>query len=132
MLASRVDLKGEDARACLVAAARLRPPIVAPVSARLSSFVRRSRLPPAKGPADEGVKTLLLADFARQAGIVPPPARVTWWRKKLSGPFAADQLQAWAEALALEELVLLAPQRFVSDGPSHLEGAALLQALRRR
>ena len=61
----------------------------------------------------------------------PEPERITWWRQKLSGPFAGDQLASWAEALALEELVLLAPERFVSDGPSHLEGAALLKALGR-
>lgn len=132
VLASLVDLKGQDARECLGAASRLRPRAVPAVPARLSSFVRRTRLPASEGGrADEGVKTLLLADFARLAGIVPEPERVAWWRKKLSGPFAADQLQSWAEALALEELVLLAPERFVSDGPAHLEGAALLRALRR-
>ena len=131
VLAASVDLKAQDARECLAQAARLAPATIAPVPARLSSFVRRTRLPANRGRADEGVKTLLLADFARQAGIVPEPERVTWWRHKLGGPFAADQLEAWAEALALEELVLLAPERFVSDGPSHLEGAALLKALGR-
>jgi hypothetical protein len=131
VLAAFVDLKAQDARDCLAQAARLAPRAIAAVPARLSSFVRRTRLPASRGRADEGVKTLLLADFARQAGITPQPERVTWWRHQLSGPFAADQLEAWAEALALEELVLLAPERFVSDGPSHLEGAALLKALAR-
>lgn len=134
ILAARVDLKGLDARACLTAAARLVSRPVAPVAARLSSFVRRTRLGPAArgGRADEGVKTLLLADFARQAGVVPPPALVAAWRKRLRGPFAPDQREGWAEALALEELILKAPERFISDGPSHVEGAALLQALHRR
>ena len=96
--------------------------------------MRRARLPARKvdRTADAGVKTLLLADFARQAGIVPDPAHVAGWRAKLMGPFAEDQLMAWAEALALEEVVLTAPEQFVADGPSHFEGAALLAALRKR
>ena len=134
VLAARVDLKARDARACLKAAAtspRRRQTTAIP----FSSFVRRTRLA-AQGIApknsEEGVQILLLADFARQAGIVPEPARVETWRRRLSGPFAADQLETWAEALALEELILASPERFIADGPSHLEGAALLSALRRR
>jgi hypothetical protein len=130
--AAAVDLKALDARACLLAASKLRPRAVAPIPTRLSSFVRRTRLGKRTGPSAEGVKTLLLADFARQAGIVPEPSHVARWRKRLGGPFAADQLEAWAEALALEDLILMAPERFVSDGPAHLEGAALIQALHRR
>ena len=129
-----VDLKAEDARACLQTAAQLRPALRVPEAIRLSSFVRRTRLTGHinAAPANEGVKTLLLADFARQAGIEPDPEAVARWRKRLSGPFAEDQLVAWAEALALEELVLTAPEQFVADGPSHLEGAALQSALHHR
>ncbi|MDP1827316.1 MAG: TfuA-like protein [Archangium sp.] len=134
VLGASVDLKAQDARAVLRAAARLRPRRRAPAAARLSSFVRRTRLS-AQGVTEEGaaegVSTLLLADFARQAGIVPRPRRVAHFREQLSGPFAADQLEAWAEALALEELVLASPQLFVSDGPSRLEGAGLAGARRR-
>ena len=111
VLAASVDLKAQDARACLQLAAQLRPSAKLPTSVPFSSFVRRTRLN-ARGTAaraNEGVKTLLLADFARQAGIVPEPEHVARCRKQLSGPFAPDQLAAWAEALALEELVLTAP-----------------------
>jgi hypothetical protein len=134
VLAARVDLKAEDARACLSAAAASSPADRQPTSLQLSSFVRRARLPARKvdRTADAGVKTLLLADFARQAGIAPEPTHVAAWRAKLTGPFAEDQLMAWAEALALEEVVLTSPEQFVADGPSHLEGAALLAALRKR
>lgn len=134
VLTNAVDLKADDARACLEAAAKLRPVTRSPVALQLSSFVRRTRLTGriSGAPANEGVKTLLLADFARQAGIEPDPENVAHWRKRLSGPFAEDQLAAWAEALALEELVLTAPEQFVADGPSHLEGAALQSALHQR
>lgn len=133
VLEHTVDLKADDARACLQAARELRTSPAQPSSVPLSSFVRRTRLTGhASTNGSEGVKTLLLADFARQAGIVPDPEQVARWRKRLSGPFAQDQLAAFAEALALEELVLSAPEQFVSDGPSHLEGAALQAALGKR
>jgi hypothetical protein len=134
VLTARVDLKAQDALMCLKAAGKLRPTQRPAVSAPFSSFVRRTRLEAnrAISRADEGVKTLLLADFARQARLIPDPERVADWRSKLSGPFAEDQLTSWAEALALEELVLGAPEQFVADGPSHAEGAALLSALRQR
>jgi len=134
VLAAAVDLKALDARACLQAAARLRPARRTPMPTELSSFVRRTRLSAqgVRGQSDEGVKTLLLADFARQAGLVAPPALVARWRRRLSGPFAADQLATWAEALALEELILSAPEHFVADGPSQLEGSALRAALQKR
>jgi hypothetical protein len=101
-----------------------------------------------------GVRTLLLADLARAEGQVADSARVAAWRKKLRAEPAADLREAWAEALALEEqasgtlgdfasragirgrslesMVLSAPERFVSDGPSALEGSALRRALRQR
>ena len=85
-----------------------------------------------KGGSDEGVRTLLIADFARQAGLVAPPAQVRRWLGQLSGRFAPDQMATWAEALALEELVLSAPEHFVADGPSQLEGAALTSAVQKR
>lgn len=134
VLAHAVDLKADGARACLEAAAQLRPARRPPEPLQLSSFVRRTRLTGRikAATANEGVKTLLLADFARQAGIEANPEQVARWRKRLSGPFAEDQLAAWAEALALEELVLSAPEQFVADGPSHLEGAAVQASLHHR
>ena len=127
VLAASVDLKADDARACLKAAAKARGGLEV-TGGQFSSFVRRARLAGQGVKAtrsDAGVRTLLLADFARQARVVPEPSRVAWWRARLGGRFAADQLERWAEALALEELILSAPERFVPDGPSHLEGAAL-------
>lgn len=132
VLAARVDLKAADAGAALSTVARLAPRAAKASPLTFSSFVRRSRLPaPTRGiESSDGVRTLLLADFARQAGLTADPRRVRAHRARLNGPFALDQLEAWAEALALEELVLSAPERFVADGPSHAEGAALLRALR--
>jgi hypothetical protein len=124
------DLKADDARFALRHVAKLRLPHRAPQPAGLSSFVRRSRL--AAGSlegADAGVRTLLLADFARQAGLSPEPARLAHWRATLRVK-SADLKESWAEALALEELVLSAPERFVADGPSRVEGAALSKARR--
>ncbi len=129
-----VDLKEKDARACLRLAARLKPAHTPARAASFSSFVRRTRLSAQVkgGPLDaqDGLKTLLLADFARQGGLVPDPRMVKKWRRQLKGPFAVDQMQSWAEAKALEEMVLMAPEYFVPDGPAHLEGAALVQALK--
>lgn len=126
-----VDLKADDARAALRHVAGLRLVKRAAQPSALSSFVRRSRLK-GQGVADaggrEGVKTLLLAQFAQLAGIEPDDALVAKHRRSLRGRFGADQLEAWAVALALEALVLAAPERFVSDGPSSLEGSALLRA----
>ncbi len=129
VLAHRVDLKASDARACLTRVARQsKRALAAPRPSRFSSFVRRSRLP-AEGAegADDGVRTLLLADFARQAGITADPDRVAFFREVLEVP-AADLRETWAEALALEEMILAMPERFVPDGPSRAEGAALTRA----
>lgn len=140
-----VDLKAEDARAALRAASRLgvrRPP--KPFHA--SSFVRRQRLaqvhgerlagwetrPDAAALADDGTRRLLLAGFARIARIDAPPARVRAWAARLNGQGLADDERATlAEALALDELVLSAPDRFIPDGPSRLEGLALAARLAR-
>ncbi|PZR08885.1 MAG: hypothetical protein DI536_23635 [Archangium gephyra] len=130
----RVDLKADDARSALSTVAKLKFPRRAPRPSSFSSFVRRSRLA-AHGLEGaewkEGVKTLLLAEFARMGGIEPEAQTVAKYRKSLKGRFSADQLETWAHALALEALILEAPELFVSDGPSSLEGAALLRARRR-
>ncbi|MFT3709587.1 MAG: TfuA-like protein [Archangium sp.] len=152
-----VNLKAHDARVALGLVEKLRVEKQlgrGEVRAtRFSSFVRRERLArrgvKLKG-GTSGLRTLLLADLARTEGKTPDAKRVVAWRKKLREP-AADLREAWAEALALEEvasgtlaeyaaragirgkqlekLVLSAPDRFVCDGPSLLEGAALENAL---
>lgn len=129
--AEGVDLKAEDARACLRHVARRPAGRGAAVRAsRFSSFVRRVRLGVEAGARDDdATRRLLLADFARQAGVDPDEARVSRWETRL-GEVPRDLRRAWAEALALDEMVLEAPARFVNDGPSGEEGAALGRALR--
>lgn len=134
-----VDLKADDARAALDAATRVGPRRAArPFHA--SSFVRRQRLaqvnperlaawqalPEARALADDGTRRLLLAGFARIAAIEPPEARVRAFAARLNGLGLADDERATlAEALALDELVLSAPERFLPDGPTRLEGLVL-------
>lgn len=128
----RVDLKADDARACLAHVATARLPERAPVPSRFSSFVRRTRLGPATAGGQggqAGARTLLLAEFARLAGLEASPESIAHWRERLL-PGPADQREAWAEALALEALVLAAPEYFVADGPSLGEGRALERARR--
>lgn len=132
--ANAVDLKAQDARRALSVAAtlRARPPRPARVVA-LSSFVRRrrlldahgevlaglERLPDADALAKQGLRRLLLASFAKAAGLTVPPG------PEAGRGLAVDEALADAEVLALEALVLSAPERFVGDGPSWLEGLAL-------
>lgn len=129
-----VDLKADDARLALTHVAKLKPTKRDARATEFSSFVRRARLA-AQGVslADgrDGVKTLLLAHFAQLGGIAPDAELVERHRRRLAGRFGEDQLTTWARALALEDLVLMAPERFVSDGPSFIEGSALMRAVRR-
>jgi hypothetical protein len=133
-----VNQKALDAAACLRRLARAPKRRPARASA-FSSFVRRGRLVvPKVGPArrgaleEAGTRTLLLAAFARAAKLLPDPARVRWWFAALPDTgWADDERAAAAETLALEELVLSAPEYFVSDGPSRVEGL-VLEAQRRR
>lgn len=127
-----VDLKADDARLALRFVARAKPPRRAARDVSFSSFIRRSRLHAqgVTGEGADGVKTLLLAEFARLSGIEPDAEAVARHRAALRGRVGADQLASWARAAALEELVLQAPERFVSDGPSLLEGAAFERARR--
>ena len=133
-----VDLKADDARTCLKALARA-PRNRGPVrSARFSSFVRRSRIKVGQGATPEveaaGTRTLLLAELARLARLEPDAARARAFFEALpEDGWADDERMLAAEAMALEELVLSAPEAFVSDGPTRLEGARLeLQRRRAR
>ncbi|MEW5740083.1 MAG: TfuA-like protein [Myxococcota bacterium] len=134
-----VNLKAQDARACLRAARRAgqrRP--ARPFHA--SSFVRRQRLSQCQGDLldswrmradraaleDQGARRLLLAGFARIAGLSAPAEALARWSRRLDGRGLADDERATlAEALALDEVILSAPERFLPDGPSRLEGLAL-------
>ncbi len=133
-----VDLKASDARQCLRRLARA-PKASRPRPARFSSLVRRVRgehdttSGDARGPMEEaGVRTLLLAGFARMAGLEAPGEQVAAWLRRLPHDgWAEDERVSAAETLALEALVLSAPEYFVSDGPSRDEGLRL-ELLRRR
>ncbi|MDP1918056.1 MAG: TfuA-like protein [Myxococcales bacterium] len=131
-----VDQKARDAVLALQTATTLarRPPRAARV-ATFSSFVRRRRLmdahgetmralqalPDADALAKQGLRRLLLASFAKAAGLTVEVPSST------PGPrgVAVDDALADAEVTALEALVLSAPERFVPDGPGWLEGLAL-------
>jgi hypothetical protein len=142
-----VDQKALDALAALRLAGRLAGagPSLPVRALRQSSFVRRRRLvdvdlegaQPAARPGDDaladlGVRRLLLADFAAMAGLEPSPNDVGAALADISpAGLAADAHQRLARALALERLVLRAPERFVADGPSRLEGLDLERRLQR-
>lgn len=130
-----VDQKALDARQALRVAARLarrKPRPVRLVS--FSSFVRRRRLEDAHGDtlawlkslpdadalAKQGLRRLLLASFAKTAGLSVPRAALD-----VRPHGAVDEALSDAEVEALEALVLSAPERFVSDGPAWVEGLAL-------
>lgn len=130
-----IDQKAADAVAALRVAKQLarRAPREVKV-APLNSFVRRRRLhdvhgevleqlqraPDADALARQGVRRLLLASFARMGGLTVEPRA----GRAIDG-LAPDEAAADAEVVALESLVLSAPERFVSDGPTWLEGLAL-------
>lgn len=151
-----VELKAADARLALRTVEKLRAKKKlerAPARATaFSSFVRRQRLAhrTPRVASDEGVRVLLEAELARLSGIAPQPKRVAMWRRKLRREPARDLREAWAEALALDERagglvaafaeragiddvgpIVGAAERFVCDGPSAVEGAALQAALDR-
>jgi hypothetical protein len=125
---SAVDLKALDARACLTRLARAGR-ARAPREATFSSFVRRVRLPelPVDGEAQRaGLRTLLVAQFARLGGLTADPARVAFHAARLPlDGWADDERLAAATAMALEDLVCAAPEFFVSDGPARAEGQRL-------
>ncbi len=143
-----VDQKALDARACLEAAKTFvtsAAPSPAPKPFTASSFVRRRRLmnahpkrvqklqqrPDAHELETEGAKRLLLAAFAKAGGLTVTPAERQTARRGLTNTgLAADEREWVAEVLALEAKILAAPERFVADGPSRLEGLALEAVVR--
>jgi hypothetical protein len=150
------DLKAEDARETLRAAARPRArwPAI-PRKPEPSAVVRRARLDPARIAqlqrrpdaqelSDAGLRRALLAGRARECGLEPLPEEVRAaelsWRKRLrartraalcdrTGLTESELLRA-CEELALERLVLDHAQRMVADGPGFAEGLAAEARLR--
>jgi hypothetical protein len=130
------DLKALDAAECLRTAhafvnsrAPSRPVEVLDVS----SWVRRRRLLDVHGEkldaldarlADDGTRTLLLAEWARGLGLQPDERAVRRFERKLAVKDPSERLRL-ARLLALEAQVLAHPERMLPDGPSRLEGLAL-------
>lgn len=134
------DLKAEDAREVLRAAARAGPARSA--SARQpppSSLVRRRRNPAgalwklgdAHSLADAGLRRALLAGWAREMGLRPSAAEVRAALGNVpSESFAPDEALRVAEEIALERLVLDHAERFLDDGPSADEALSVEARLR--
>ncbi len=158
------DLKREDARACLRSAAafvRSAPAVrVSAPRARASAHVRFRRLLDTQAErlaalgerldadelVDEGLRTLLLAGWARESGLqvserelaategafwreqrIPPRARAAFLARQGLDPAQARWL---FETLALERRVLDSSVRMLNDGPGRDE-ALVFAACRR-
>jgi hypothetical protein len=150
LAARAVDLKAEDARECLGAAAAWISSGAPGPDARAcpaSSHVRRRRLvdanpgmleklgrsPDAARLADAGTRRRLLAGWARASGLAPRAARVAHWLEQISPEaIAEDERVRIAEDCALEEQLLESPERWLADGPSRHEGLADQAVLERR
>jgi hypothetical protein len=150
------DLKADDARETLRAAARSRARWAAsPRRPAPSSLVRRTRLDPAKIArlrrrpdarelSDAGLRRALLAGWARECGLEPQPGEVRAaelsLRKGLRARTRAalcnrtglteSELLRTCEELALERLALDHAQRMIADGPGFDEGLAAEARLR--
>ncbi len=142
LVATDVDLKRADARACLATAAEWvasRAPAPVPYACPASSHVRRRRLVDAvpgalarvqalrdaEALADLGTRRRLLAGWARAMGVKPDSLKVDRWLKTVPpAGISADEAVGLAEDLALEEELLQTPERWLADGPTRLEGMA--------
>ncbi len=136
------DLKAADARAALTAAAEWiasGAPAPAVQGCAASSHVRRRRLldavpgalarveaaKDAEALADAGTRRKLLAGWARAMGVTADPAKVERWLATVPPTGnAPDEAYRLAEDLALEEELLRAPEHWLADGPTRLEGLA--------
>jgi hypothetical protein len=147
-----LDLKALDAREVVKRAFALAKAGARPSSqpAKGSSLVRRRRLhdagldpredPKAAELAEEGLRKLLMAGWARSLGIRPPPEKVAEaekrWRalarKSRMSPdalamkrgLAPDELKRFFEDTALDAYLLEQSTRWLQDGPSWEEGWA--------
>lgn len=132
------DAKAADARACLLAARAFlktkatptrRPHDALSVWGRRSWLEQQGAAPDVNGGA--GLRTLLLADWARSHGLQPASDRVAYFEKRAQRlPLDAGLKRRFAEALALEEQVLRQPGLLLAHAPSITEGH-WLEAMRR-
>ena len=137
------DVKADDARECLTKARELCAGL-APLSSRplsmLSVWARRAwvaeqgALP--DGDHEQGLRTLLLAEWSRSLGLEPDLDRVRFFAGRAAAlKLDAGLLQRYAEALSLEEQVLRHPEMLLAQAPSQADGAwveAVRVARRRR
>ena len=140
------DPKAEDARACLIEAARFAASSaqlpVAPRVPEESSLVRRRRISAEiatlqrradlQGLADAGLRRALLAGWARSLGLEPRPSDLAAARLRVRGGLAADVAERLAEDLALERLMLDQAERILPDGPGRGEALVAQSRLSRQ
>jgi hypothetical protein len=124
------DVKAADARECITAARKLceiGPPPKPTAMTSLSVWARRAWFEaqgsvPA-GDGESGVRSLLIAEWARSLGLEPPPERTAFFEKRAKRlKLDAGVLRTCAEALALEELILRHPELLFAQAPSRTEG----------
>jgi hypothetical protein len=131
------DVKADDARACLRAVRELCGTTAAPMPVplqTLSTWTRREWLdaqgPPPASDGRDGLRTLVIAAHARRLGLNADPERVA--RFEASSPqLDAGLRRRFAEALALEELVLAHPALLDAQAPLADEGR-WVEAMRRQ
>jgi len=123
-----VDVKAADARACLSRAKALaRGPRRAESPLGTTSVWTRQawvqEQPEAGGPGLDGLRTLLLADWARTQGLVPDPSLVSFVEDTTASlGHDAGLNRRWAEALVLERQLLERPGLLLAQAPSQDEG----------
>jgi hypothetical protein len=125
-----VDPKADDARACLSEARRLcagpdrreARPISPSVWAR-RAWVERQGRPAGDSDGRDGLRTLLLAEWARASGLVPDElATVALERSAADLGLDAGLRRRFAEAMALEALLLDRPGLLLPKAPDLAEG----------
>lgn len=132
------DVKAADARECLSAARKLCETGGNATSVPLTSpsvWARRAWLeeqgPPPEGNAESGLRTMLLAEWSRSLGLAADPGRVAFFEaRSATMTLDAGLARRFAEALALEELVLQHPELLLAQAPS-LEEGRWVEAMRR-
>lgn len=125
------DVKADDARACLRQAQDRATQGRRPVrAASVSVWGRRAALSQlgeapdtSVGSTREGLRTLLLAEWARSAGLVPEASLVaTFEGAAVLREVPLALRRRWAEAAALEEQLLQHPERLLAEAPLADEG----------
>jgi hypothetical protein len=135
-----VDQKAIDARLALEVVRRGGGVKRSAAPIDLSSIVRRLRWgtskhalsPRARRLAADGVRQLLLAEWARTIGVEVDDSAVRQAMRRVDPTgLSADQRAEFARVLALNDLIIQGSERFVSDGPSLIEGFEFQRRVRR-